>query len=260
METVETGLESLSNRIKEGLEKKFGGSNTVEIQRVEMVGPKAGKELTNKALYAVFFSILCMGVYISGRFEMNWVYSGALAAGIGLVSYLLEGFIGTSFMVLVALFLTLGSWTMLRYRFALGAMVALVHDVLITAGALSVTHKEFSLTIVAALLTIVGYSVNDTIVVFDRIRENSKKSTRGKFADLINASINETLSRTILTVVTVIIVLVVLYIFGGPVIHDFAFTLIVGLMIGTYSSIFIASPIVLFLEEKKAAPARRTRR
>jgi preprotein translocase subunit SecF len=129
-------------------------------------------------------------------------------------------------------------------RFGLGAAVALLHDVLVVVGALALTNMEVDLTVVAALLTVVGYSVNDTVVVSDRIRENMHANTKEDFSQLINRSLNETLSRTVLTGGTTFFVLVVLFFMGGGVIHAFAFTLIVGLLIGTYSSIFIASPIV----------------
>jgi len=129
-------------------------------------------------------------------------------------------------------------------RFGLGAGVALMHDVLVTVGALALTNTEVDLTVVAALLTVVGYSVNDTVVVSDRIRENMRANTKENISQLINRSLNETLSRTVLTGGTTFFVLIVLFLMGGGVIHAFAFTLIVGLLIGTYSSIFIASPIV----------------
>jgi preprotein translocase subunit SecF len=135
-----------------------------------------------------------------------------------------------------------------EFRYGLGAIIALIHDTIIVIGALSLLNKEFTLTIVAALLTVIGYSINDTIVVFDRIRENRKKDLKKSLADIINASVNETLSRTILTSLTVFLVLIALFFLGGPVIHDFAFALLVGIEIGTYSSIFIASPIVLYFE------------
>ena len=138
-----------------------------------------------------------------------------------------------------------------------GGIVALIHDVIICIGALSIFNKEFSLTIVAALLTIIGYSINDTIVVCDRIRENVRKSTKKDLSEIINASINETLSRTILSSLTVFIVVVVLFFLGGEVIHDFAFILLVGVFVGTYSSIFIATPIVLVWEKISPSKMRR---
>jgi preprotein translocase subunit SecF len=132
-----------------------------------------------------------------------------------------------------------------EFVYALGALIALAHDVMITVGAFSFTDKEFTLPIIAAILTIIGYSLNDTIVVYDRIRENRRKMRREPFARVINASINETLSRTLLTSLTTLIVVIILFIFGGGVIHDFAFAFMVGVLVGTYSSIFIASPIIL---------------
>ncbi len=138
-----------------------------------------------------------------------------------------------------------------EFIFALGAIAALAHDVMITVGAFSVANKEFTLPIVAAILTIIGYSLNDTIVVYDRIRENRRKMRREAFAKVINASINETLGRTLLTSLTTLIVVVILFIFGGGVIHDFAFALMVGVLVGTYSSIFVASPIILTWQERK---------
>lgn len=138
-----------------------------------------------------------------------------------------------------------------EFIFAVGAIIALAHDVMITVGAFSITNKEFTLPIVAAILTIIGYSLNDTIVVYDRIRENRRKMRRDSFAGIINASINETLSRTLLTSLTTLIVVVILFIFGGGVIHDFAFALLVGVLVGTYSSVFVASPIILTWQERK---------
>lgn len=144
-------------------------------------------------------------------------------------------------------------YLMIRFEFdfALGAVIALVHDVLITLGAISLTDKEFTLTIVAALLTVIGYSVNDTIVIFDRIRENIKKVSKSGFRQLVNDSLNQTLSRTILTMLTVFLVLVALFVLGGTVIHDFAFALIVGVIAGTYSSIFVATAFVIYWRYRK---------
>jgi len=151
------------------------------------------------------------------------------------------------------------SWRF-QFRFAVGAVAALGHDVMITVGALSLTNKEISLPVLAALLTIVGYSLNDTIVVYDRIRENSRRFRRETFEKVVNVSINETLSRTVLTSVTTLIVVVILFFFGGGVIHDFTFTLIVGIVVGTYSSIFVATPLVILWQQQLArkGKARRT--
>lgn len=157
---------------------------------------------------------------------------------------------------LVAVLASLGAivayvWFRFEWQFALGAIVALVHDVLMTVGVFSLLQMEFDLSIVAALLTILGYSVNDTVVVSDRIRENLRKYKRMPLNDLLNLSINETLSRTILTGCTAIAVLLALYIFGGEVIRNFNFAMLFGVLIGTYSSIFIAAPLLGYLGVKR---------
>jgi preprotein translocase subunit SecF len=202
---TETTAKGLSSRIEEALSTAFG-SGTYEVRRVEMVGPKVGKDLTKKAILAIIFSWIGILIYVGVRFE---------------------------------------------FRYALGGIIALVHDVLITITFLSLFNKEFDLNIVAALLTIIGYSINDTIVIFDRIRENTRNNTRQSLYDNINLSVNQTLSRTILTSLTVFMVLVVLFFFGGSVIHDFTFALLVGTVAGVYSTVFIASPIVLMFEKIK---------
>jgi preprotein translocase subunit SecF len=202
---TETTAKGLSSRIEEALRTAFG-SGTYEVRRVEMVGPKVGKDLTKKAILAIIFSWIGILIYVGVRFE---------------------------------------------FRYALGGIIALVHDVLITITFLSLFNKEFDLNIVAALLTIIGYSINDTIVIFDRIRENTRNNTRQSLYDNINLSVNQTLSRTILTSLTVFMVLVVLFFFGGSVIHDFTFALLVGTVAGVYSTVFIASPIVLMFEKIK---------
>ena len=146
----------------------------------------------------------------------------------------------------------MGAYIWLRFdlRFGIGAVIALAHDVLIAVGALILANYEFDLTIIAALLTIVGFSVNDTVVICDRIRENMRKIKRETLESIINISINETLSRTIITTGTALLVLVSLYVLGGAVIRPFAFTLLVGFISGVYSTIFIASPVILMWEKK----------
>ncbi len=145
-----------------------------------------------------------------------------------------------------------------RFEFTYGvaAVAALAHDVMITLGAFSLTGREFNLPVIAAFLTIVGYSLNDTVVIFDRIRENSTVMRRASLYDRINASINQTLSRTVLTSGTTLIVVASLYLFGGPVINDFAFALLVGVFAGTYSTVYIASPIVYIWQQREAAKRR----
>lgn len=159
-----------------------------------------------------------------------------------------------SILVAMLLILVYIMWRF-EFRFGVGAVLALFHDVIITLGIFSVMDLEISIAIVAALLTIIGYSLNDTIVVYDRIREDLKTFRRQiqDYGKIVNQSINETLSRTIVTSGTTLLVVVVLYLFGGEVINDFAFALICGIIIGTYSSIYIASPILVEWEERKQA-------
>ena len=201
----------LTSRVDEALTAAFG-KGAYEVRRIEVVGPKVGKDLTRKAILAIIFSWIGILIYVGVRFE---------------------------------------------FRYALGGIIALIHDVLITITFLSVFGKEFDLNIVAALLTIIGYSINDTIVIFDRIRENTRKNIKMSLFDVINVSVNQTLSRTILTSLTVFMVLVVLFIFGGAVIHDFTFALLVGTVAGVYSTVFIASPIVLLFETIKPSSMKR---
>jgi preprotein translocase subunit SecF len=156
--------------------------------------------------------------------------------------------------VLVALVLIL-LYVMVRFefRFAVGAIVATFHDVLVTLGIFSLLDIEISSPLIAAILTIIGYSLNDTVVVFDRIRENMKVKQRdiGGLTALMNRSLNETLSRTIITSLTTLFVVVILFFFGGEVLRSFSFALILGIVFGTYSTLFIASPIVLEMQAKK---------
>ncbi len=209
-EVAASGKE-LSAMIDESLKMALG-PGAFEVRRVEVVGPKVGRDLTQKAILAVVFSWIGMLIYIAWRFE---------------------------------------------FRYAVGGILALVHDTVITIGAMSLLNKEFDLTIVAALLTIIGYSINDTIVVYDRIRENVRKNIKQPLAQVINESVNQTLSRTILMSFTVFLVLLALFFFGGAVIHDFSFALLVGVVVGTYSSIFIASPIVLAWERYRPSRTKR---
>jgi preprotein translocase subunit SecF len=151
-------------------------------------------------------------------------------------------------------------WFRFVFRYGIAAILALVHDVTLTIGMFSLLDLEVSLSVIAAFLTIIGYSLNDTIVVFDRIRENMKLRRKESYREVINRSINECLSRTMLTSLTTFFVSATLYAFGGPVIHDFAFALCFGVIIGTYSSMFIASPVLVFwyehfIAEKKRAGA-----
>jgi len=193
-------LEAISRQIQASLQERFKGQ-TLEIRRAEVVGPKVGKDLRNKAIWATVLSFLAILVYVAIRFR--------------------------------------------QFSYGLGGIAALVHDILITFGAISLFDLEFSLPLLAVILTIIGFSINDTIVIFDRVRENIKKMRKEKLGTVFNVSINETLGRTILTSGTVMMVVLILFFFGGPVIHDFTTAMIIGLISGTYSTIYIASPVVL---------------
>jgi preprotein translocase subunit SecF len=239
----------LGDAAKKALSAKFGAG--VDIRKVEMVGPQVGEDLRRKALLAIFYSILLIAVYISGRFELKWMMSGIMAAGLFIAVYVAYLFnISVVWLIVIAIAMTLLLCSMLKLKWALGAIISLIHDLTVVVGAFAITDREISLTVIAAFLTILGYSLNDTIIVYDRIRENLGKSRKQSLAELMNKAINETLSRTILTSSTVLIVVLFLFLFGGPVIHDFAFAMLIGVITGTWSSIFVASPVLLFWESE----------
>jgi preprotein translocase subunit SecF len=241
--SVRTSQE-FSSQVQKALEDSTGHS--VDIRRVEMVGPQVGKDLREKALFAMFFALLFITIYISGRFEFKWVLSGVMAGALMGAVYLLSVFkVSVPYLILTALIVTILLFWFLELKYAMGAIVALIHDVTITVGIFSIFDKEFTLPIIAALLTIIGYSLNDTIIIFDRIRENLKKLQKKPLEFTINRSVNETLSRTLLTSGTTLVVVVALFILGGGIIHDFAFAMIIGIIVGTYSSVYVASPILL---------------
>ena len=178
------------------------GDCTVQMRRVEFVGPQVGGELTEKGGLAMLYALIGILAYVAWRFE---------------------------------------------WRFALGAVIALVHDVVVTVGIFSLLGLEFSLPVLAAVLAVIGYSLNDTIVVFDRIRENFRKMRKGTIVEIMNTAINQTLRRTLLTSLTTLLVVVTLILLGGEIIKGFAVALFIGILVGTYSSIFVASPAVLSL-------------
>jgi preprotein translocase subunit SecF len=230
---------------------KSATGNGAEIRRIEMVGPQVGKDLREKALLAMFYALLFITIYISGRFELKWILSGTIAGAlIGAVYFLKIFNVSIPFLMIAALIITLILFWFFELKYAMGAIVALIHDVTITIGVFSIFDKELTLPIIAALLTIIGYSLNDTIIIFDRIRENLRKYHKNPLDIIINRSINETLSRTILTSATTLMVLSTLLILGGGIIHDFAFAMIIGVLIGTYSSIYVASPILLAWQKR----------
>ena len=186
-----------------------------------------------------------------GNFDVMRVESVGPAVG--------EDLRTAAFMALLYAMIGICVYISLRYefRFAITAIIALVHDVLVCLGMIALTGREISLPVIAALLTVVGYSINDTIVLFDRIREDRKFMRKSSMAEIINASINQTLSRTVLTSLTTLLVVVCLYIFGGKVINDFAFVLLAGVVFGTYSSIFIACPLLLDWPGRKSVRVKR---
>ncbi len=211
--------------------QSFGGPTDVLIRVEQQPGGEAEQQAALKKVQDALGSrysqrrVEVVGPAVSGELRMTGFI--AVAAGLlAIVAYV---------------------WFRFEWQFALGAIVALTHDVLVTAGLFSLFQLEFDLSIVAALLTILGYSVNDTVVVSDRIRENLRKFKRMELNELLNLSINETLSRTILTGCTAIAVLMALYAFGGEVIRNFNLAMLLGVVIGTYSSIFIAAPLLGYL-------------
>ncbi len=185
--------------VRAALEKAHDGS-TVDIRRVESVGPRVGGELRGAAINAVFLALGLILIYVAIRYD---------------------------------------------WRYSFGAVIALFHDVFIALGAVSLTNRELTLTVVAALLTIAGFSINDTIVVFDRIRERKQALRKESPEKVMNIAVNETLSRTVITGFTVTLTVLSLFLFGGDVIHDFSFTLLVGIIFGTYSSVYVASALAL---------------
>ena len=194
----------LSTLVLEALQRDYAG--TIDMRRVEFVGPQVGDELTEQGILAVVYALIGIFLYVMMRFQ---------------------------------------------WRFSVGAVAALVHDVIITMGVISLLAVEFDLTVVAALLAVIGYSLNDTIVLFDRIRENFPRLRNSKPIEVVNTSVNQTLSRTLMTSLTTLLVLLALFTFGGEIINAFAFTLIIGVLVGTYSSIYVASTTLLELGVSK---------
>jgi preprotein translocase subunit SecF len=195
------------------------------IRNVEIVGPKVGAELRLQAIRVTLYALAGMLVYIAFRF-----YGGQIG---GTTGWSGKGIAGFAFRFVD------------RIIFGLAAVLAVFHDVLITLGLFKIFGFEISLTVIAALLTLVGYSMNDTIVIFDRIRENNRLLRKEAFADVVNKSINQTLSRTILTSGLTFLTVLVLFLMGGQVLRAFAFALVVGIVVGTYSSFGIAAPLVV---------------
>jgi preprotein translocase subunit SecF len=204
--------DSTSNQVMQMLQSQIP-NNQAKLVRIEMVGPRVGKELQKNALISVLIGMVLILFYVAIRFD---------------------------------------------FRFGTAAVIALIHDVFSTIGFISITNTEFSVTIIAVLLTIIGFSVNNSIVIADRVRENKRKMLKDDLPAIINHSINQTLSRTVLTSFTVFMVAIILYFLGAASIKDFAKAMSFGILIGTYSSIFIGAPIVAEIE--KWMPSRRRRK
>lgn len=250
-----SSVEETSTGIRETIEATLAASLpgvSFKILTLEMVGAKVGADLRAKALEAMFYATLVIAVYVSGRFEKRWFAAAGMAVVLGGGLYLLDYFAGISkaYLIPLAVLLTIVICWRLKLIFALGAIVSILHDVLITVGLFAMMGGEFDLTIIAALLTTIGYSLNDTIIVYDRIRENLHGNKDVTFSAIVNRSINQTLSRTVLTSGTTLIVIVCLLIWGGGAIFDFSLVMFVGVLIGTASSIFVASPVLLAFGDK----------
>jgi preprotein translocase subunit SecF len=208
-ETSSEGEEQASHNaelVNKQLLEKFGAA-AFEILENNYVGPRVGKDLRMKGIYATLYTLIGMLLYVSFRFE---------------------------------------------FRYGLGAIFSLFHDGSIVLGALIISRREFDLSSIAAIMTILGYSINDTIVIFDRIREGSKRLRRLPFREMMNTALNETLSRTLLTSLTVFFTVFCLWLLGGGVIRDFSFAMMVGVVFGTFSSIYIATAFVVWLEIMRA--------
>lgn len=186
------------------LQKDFSG--TIELRRIEFVGPQVGEELKEQGGLAMLMALGFVMIYIALRFQ---------------------------------------------FKFSVGAVTALIHDVIITLGLFSILQIDFDLTVLAAVLAVIGYSLNDTIVVADRIRENFRKIRKGTAESVIDSSLTETLARTLVTSLTTLLVLIALFVFGGELIHSFAIALIAGVVVGTYSSIYVAANILLMMNISK---------
>ncbi len=252
--TSNSSDQDMRTPILEALSTALPESNP-QIARLEMVGPKVGEDLKNSALEAMFYVVLLIAVYISGRFEHRWFLAAGMAVALASLIYVSELIgLGRVWQTSLAMILTLLVCYFLKLNFAFAAIIALLHDVFITLGILTLLGKEIDLNVIAALLTLVGYSLNDTIVTFDRIRENLQIQDYDnpmELIDIINLSINQTLSRTLLTSGTTLAAVLSLFFLGGGVIHDFSLTMLLGIVIGTFSSVFIATPLLLALGNTK---------
>lgn len=200
-----------------GIQEQEGGESAAQLVAVDVVKRTLGPDMEYRRVE-----------FVGPKVGDELIEAGILAVSLALGAILLY------------------IWFRFEWQFGLGAVIALIHDVLLTVGVFSITQMEFNLATVAAILTIAGYSINDTVVVYDRVRENLRKYKKMPFDDLLNLSLNETLSRTLMTSLTTLLALFALFFFGGEVIRGFSFALIWGVVIGTYSSIYIAVPLLIY--------------
>jgi len=228
--------------------QEFGKPNEVLIVVEQQAVPKDLKDAgdSEKNAQAVITEVK---VALSASLGDGVIYNRIEVVGPKVSGELVQQ--GTTAVVLAVFLMLIYIWFRFEWQFSLGAVLALVHDVILTIGMFAITQMEFNLSIIAAILTIVGYSMNDTVVVYDRVRENLRKYKKMELADLLDLSINETLSRTVITSLTTLLALFSLYLFGGAVIRGFTFAMIWGIFVGTYSSIFIASPLLLITDVKR---------
>ena len=219
--------------------QEFGAPDDVLIRVEQQPGDEAGRQRALELVRAALAEEIGPGFserrveFVGPKVSAELVRDGALALGLALVAMLLY------------------IWFRFEWQFAIGAVVALVHDVVLTIGMFAITRLEFNLAIIAAILTIIGYSINDTVVVYDRIRENMRKYKVMPIDELLDLSVNQTLSRTVMTSVTTLLALIVLYLFGGEVIAGFTLAMIWGVLIGTYSSIFVAAPVLVYTNVRR---------
>jgi len=219
--------------------QEFGAPDDILIRVEQQPGDEEGRQRALQLVREALLKEIGPGFserrveFVGPKVSAELVRDGALALGLALFAMLLY------------------IWFRFEWQFAVGAIVALVHDVVLTIGVFSVTRLEFNLAIIAAILTIIGYSINDTVVVYDRIRENMRKYKVMPIDELLDLSVNQTLSRTVMTSVTTLLALVVLYLFGGEVIAGFTLAMIWGVLIGTYSSIFIAAPVLIYTKVRR---------
>ncbi|GAB4018721.1 MAG: protein translocase subunit SecF [Bdellovibrio sp.] len=207
----ESNLNQITEQVNQAVTKDFS-SQGAEVIKVDVVGPKAGKQLRLSGFQAMLWAMIAIMIYVALRFD---------------------------------------------FKYAPGAIVALFHDVSIVLGVYAITGTEFTLQTVAALLAVIGYSVNDTVIIYDRVRENEQKSPGLPLANHIDSACNETLARTILTSGTTILVSIVMFFIGGPAIHDFFLAITIGIIVGTYSSTFIAAPVTLIFNHFRSQKAQK---